>query len=123
MFKRLWMWLKGWFTPGTRYDVYQVQRRFVYTYFDGKGMMQVDPMRLYRRLIEVGPELVQSIIKFQTTQDQQEVLTAHETLATKVRDIFQLTSYEAGGLTHLETLNLFNHFLGFINQIEQDGQG
>lgn len=91
--------------------LYSEEERRIYHYFDGSGMVHVDPVDLHRRLKEVWVELVIDIRVARSRSRESENASLRQ--AEKIRGVFLIPPFEAGGLTEAELLNLLDHFLGF----------
>lgn len=71
-----------------------------------------DPMELWKRLMDVGPELNRNI---KVSQSELKVAHAHHLLlVSQVRELFRVPEFADGGLTQLECVMLLNHFLAYV---------
>ncbi len=114
----MWKWIKGWFgkrTPlkqdGYAYDLYTLEERRIYRYYDGEKLVSADPMALHKRVMDVGPEL--SVDMKVANSPMKGAKEAHEKMLSKIRVIFSVKRFEEGGLTELETIDLLDHFLNY----------
>ncbi len=98
--------------------LYHPKKRMIYCYFDGKKDVKADPMVLYRRAMENGPEL--SIDLKVANIPNKDSAKAHKGAVEKIRKIFSLVSFEDGGLTELETLDLLDHFFAFCDGVKKN---
>ena len=99
--------------PGSAEDVYLPSERLLYRYFTGQEIVPADPMQLWQKLMEVGPEL--SIDMKVANSALKDAPKAHEAMLKKVRSIFSVKPWEEGGLSQLETIELLNHFLSWCH--------
>lgn len=124
----MWNWLKKLFTwsdwpakpapKGGEDDLYTPGERRIYRYFDGEKDVAVDPMPLWKRLMEHGTDLS---IKLRVAYSESKAnVQAHTDLVKKIREVFVLKPFEEGGLTESETVNLLHHFLTFVGVIKKN---
>lgn len=100
------------------YNLYKPKERLIYTYWDGFKDVACDPYVLYKKLMAKGTDL--SIdIKVANSQSK-DAAAAHNSMIAKLRIIFDLKSYEEGGLTELETIGLMDHFLLFARRVKKN---
>lgn len=112
-------WLKRLFgsTP-TSPDLYHPGERMIFSYFDGGKVVRADPMVLERKLMAVGPELNIDIkVSRSISKDAPE---SHKRMLEKLRDIFGVKSLEEGGLTEVETVSLFEHYLWYTDTLKKN---
>lgn len=108
----------GWFKKKCSYDVYQPSERLIYSYFDGQKTVKADPMELYKKTMAVGPELAIDIkVATAPIKGNKE---AHESMLKKIRGIFSLKTLHEGGLTEIETVNLFDHFMTYCETVKKN---
>lgn len=118
MFRRFFHWVASLFARGDSYDLYRPAERLLYQYFDGKGLVRADPMVLYKRMMERGPELA---VDIQVSQSPSKSAgKAYSDMVEKVRQIFSLAPYEAGGLTELEAVELLYHFMTYTGMLKKN---
>ncbi len=113
----IWNWFKK-FTSDED-DIYRPKERLIYSYHDGKELRKADPMTLYKRLLAKGPEL--GVDMKVMASPLKEAPQAHERFLDKIRDVFAVKRYEEGGLTEVETLDLFDHFLEYAERLKKKG--
>jgi hypothetical protein len=100
------------------YDLFMPEDRLIFNYWDGKEVVRVDPIVLYKKMQEKGPEMSIDIkVAHSMSKDAN---TAHSSLVKKIRDIFGVKAYEEGGLTELETTQLLDHFLLFCHLLKKN---
>lgn len=122
MLKRLFRWLLSGFQSNSdeTLDVYMPRRRILYRYSDGAKETIIDPMILYKKLSDISETLF-ALIK-DSLADTSTAGESHEKAVALLRDVFQVKTYAAGGLTDMETFDLFSHFRNFCRQL-QDRSG
>lgn len=116
MLRRLLRWLG----LGSRHsvDVYSPRERLIYHYFDGTKMIRADPLVLWRRVSDVGPELSNDIqvaesISKNAKKAQQEVIQ-------KLCKIFGVKELDQeGGLTETDITRLFYHFMNYMDVLKK----
>lgn len=116
----MFRWIKNLFGSNGHeaYDVYKPAKRLIYSYWNGINQVQSDPMNLYKRMMDKGVEL--SIdVKLANSQSKDNK-KGHDSLVNNVREIFRIKSFEEGGLTELEALNLLDHFLGYCEWLKKN---
>lgn len=119
IFARFWEWLKSWFTGRVRADLYRPKDRLIYSYWDGSKIVRADPMVLYQKLMERGPEL--SIDIKVAASPSKGAAKAHTGTIDKIRTAFALKPFDGThGLTELEVLALLDHFLEFTEGIKKN---
>ena len=119
--KRIWEWLSGLFARrGGSHDFYRPGQRLIYRYWDGEKVITADPMVLYRRVSDVGPEL--SVDIRVTNSISKGAGKAYTNVLKKVREIFSVKSLEEGGLSETETLELLDHFLGYCDGVKKNSR-
>ncbi len=118
MFK-IWKWLKGLFSNGSgESDLYSPKERLIYTYFNGKELVQADPIRLFRRMADRGVELkINMELAMSLSKD---AAKGYQKLVDGVRDVFQVKGLEEGGLTEAECFDLLNHFTEYCDEIKKN---
>lgn len=114
MFKKLFGWLSG----GGRGDLYHPRDRLIYRYFDGQREVAADPMVLYKLLMDVGPEI--GIDMKVAASPSKDAGKAHDKMVQKIRGAFGVLPLKDGGLTDLESVELLQHFLVFVDAIKKN---
>ena len=120
----VWNWLKSLFKRGAsnapRFDVYSPEERAIYSYNDGEKIVRADPLTLYRKIMEVGPSLAIDLkVSTSTLMKEADKTKAHYSLLKQIREIFNLKSFEEGGLTELETVEILDHFMTYSNDLKK----
>ena len=115
----MFSWLKNLFTGRQgRYDLYRPAERQIYKFWDGKKEVADDPMLLYKRMMDVGPELSINIkVANSPLKDAGE---AHTKMLEQIRNIFRVAPLAAGGLTEYETVGLLDHFLLYCAELKKN---
>lgn len=99
------------------FDEYDPGERLIFTYHDGTKKVRADPMVLYKKVMASRAEL--SIDRKVADSPSKDAMTAHGRLVDRIRAIFQLKLFEEGGLTEQETVELLDHFLFFVDEIQK----
>lgn len=92
--------------------LYKPKQRLIYRYFDGEKVVKVDPMAVYRKVMDVGPELDADIALWNSPSNA--AVKGLDGIIDKVRKIFDLKPFEQGGLTDVEASQLLDHFLVYV---------
>lgn len=110
------IWMGSWFRKEPRFDVYSPSERCIYQYLDGEKLVRCDPLVLFRRVMDKGPELHSDIVAANVAQSKF-ADKAYANLQKNIREIFQVKVYDPvtnTGLTEAEISNLFDHFMWFV---------
>lgn len=124
-------WLRSWWRRWSeRPDVFHPSERFIYTYFDGKEDRRVDPLELYSKVIanwnvlRTDSNIAQSKLSAEVklgNSGKTIAQQAYENLLAKIREIFGVAPLaKDSGLTERETLDLFDHFLVYVERIKKN---
>lgn len=119
MFRRLWKWIRRLFSPASD-AIYRPYERLIYSYWDGKANVRADPLVLYKRLMDVGPEL--SAAMQLSTSISKSAVKGHDDMVGKIRGIFRVEPLEKGGLSELETVLLLDHFLVYCEGVKKNSR-
>ena len=111
------MW-KFWKKNNEPADFYHPKERRIYSYHDGGKMVIVDPMLLYKKLMEVSADL--SVDMKVANSQSKDARKAHDAMIKRLRDVFEIKSFAEGGLTEVETLDLMDHFLSYIDDVKKN---
>jgi hypothetical protein len=111
-------------TPGV--DLYRPKERKLYGYWNGYKTIWEDPMVLYKRLIEVGPELSVDIKVANTTMKGN--IEASQAVVDKIRVIFDVKPYDKekphqSGLTEIQLTDLLGHFMMYCDHVKKNSLG
>ena len=110
-------WLFNLFAPA-RDEAYRPAERKIYRYWDGVTEVHADPMTLYQKFMDVAPALrTAGKIARSPSKGASE---AQRQMVSLVREIFTVKSYEEGGLTYLESLDLIEHFMVFCDTLKKN---
>ena len=108
-------WLTNLFRKNTDDDetfgLYHPKETLIYTYWNGQKLIKADPLTLYKKMMEQGPDL-QTVIKV-ASSIHKDASKAHTEAVSRIRSIFNVKSYEEGGLTEIQTMDLLDNFLTF----------
>lgn len=98
-------------------DPYSTHERRVYRYFDGQRIRKADPLDLYRRMMNVWPNL--SIDSKVATSPSKDAPKAHDNLIQGLRELFVIKPLSEGGLSELEVVSLWDHFMLYVEDIRE----
>lgn len=118
MFSWIWKWLSK---PRTL-DVYAPRERLIWSYFDGIRQVRADPLVLWKRLMDQGPEL--SIDIKVAGSASKDAGKASDAVTRKIRDIFSLQPLKnglevEGTLTDAECCDLLDTFMEWCESIKK----
>ncbi|MDE2098090.1 MAG: hypothetical protein KGL39_12625 [Patescibacteria group bacterium] len=118
MFRNIFYKISDWFSHKDPYDLYKPGERLIYHYYDGIKTVSADPLRLYRQMMDVGPELsVEIKVSRSASKDASK---AHVDAIKHIRSIFDIKPYEEGGLTEVECLQLLDHFWIYTGHLKKN---
>ena len=103
--------------PEDSYDLYKPRERLIYSYFDGRQIVKADPIYLYKRLMARGPEI--DIDRKVAASESKGALQAHDSLVSKLREVFEVKSLQEGGLTDSEITTLLDHYLTYTEILKK----
>lgn len=113
-------WLKSLFSSSHSLDMYKPNERNIYKYHNGQSWIRADPMVLYKRIMEKAPEIqVEMSVSNSISKD---AIKAHSDLINRLRGIFDIKTLEAGGLTESEVIQLFDHFMEYVDTIKKNSR-
>lgn len=124
MFGWLRSWLASWLLKrddeDMEWDLYKPKERKVYRFFDGEKEILADPMLLYKRFMDVAPEMR---ISWKVARSPSKDATkAHNDLIGNIRRIFELKPLAEGGLSEPEVEDLLDHFLIYVERIKKNSR-
>jgi len=114
----MWAWLER-LLPRERSNLYRPRQRQIYHYWNGQKVIAADPMILYKRIMDVGPEL-DAVIRIAASQSKEAPRAYHDMLVL-VRGIFDLQALAEGGLTETEAAGLLDHFMLYTSELKKNG--
>lgn len=114
----MFKWIKSFFVRSERYDVYHPKERLIYYYWNGMKLVSADPIILYKKFMDVAPSLSVNIKVSESTS--KDAGKAHEEAQENIRYIFDLPTFENGGLTRIEADGLLNHFLEYCYTLKKN---
>ena len=114
----MFQFLRSLFRRQDRFDLYKPSERMIYQFWNGKQVVLDDPMLLYKRMMDVGPEL--SINIKVANSPMKGAGEAHSKMLEQIRSIFQVEPLAAGGLTEYETVSLLDHFLLYCATVKKN---
>lgn len=120
MFSKLFSWLKSLFSGSNNYDMYKPRERKIYSYYDGSKVVKADPMVIFKKIMDKAPEI--SIEMSVSTSISKDASKAHNDLIKRLRGIFNIKSLEEGGLSEAESIELFDHFMSYIDEVKKNSR-
>lgn len=115
----MFRWFKSWFSRSAMpYDVYRPKERMIYSFWNGEKIVTADPLVLYKRVMDCGPEL--AIDMKVSKSASKDATKAHGKAIDKIRNIFKIKEIEQGGLTELEGMDLLDHFLTYCDVVKKN---
>ncbi len=118
----MFVWLKrllGWKTEEYRLDIYSPKQRAIFRYFDGQKVRDVDPMVIYRKIMDGAADL-SIAMKVARSGWKGEAAKAHDEMIADLRGIFGVKSLDEGGLTEPETAELFVQFMNYCGWVKKN---
>jgi len=123
MLKSFFSWLASLFKKPTsvddeRYDLFRPKQRLIYHYFNGNKVVSADPMILHRKMMAKAPDLyIDSKVATFPNKDSGQ---AQINLTKNIREIFGVKPLDEGGLTELETAELWKSFLIYCEWVKKN---
>ena len=123
MFKKILSWIAFLFRPkpiadDERFDLYEPKQRLIYKYFNGDKIVSADPMILHRKMMAKAPDLyIDSKVATFPNKDSGKAQVA---LTKNIREIFGVKPLDEGGLTELETAELWKSFLIYCEWVKKN---
>ncbi len=99
-------------------EVYPPKDRLIFQYWDGQKTIIADPLVLYRKIGEKGPEIDTEIKLAQSPSKS--AVQGHIGAVTKIREIFGVKPVEEGGLTEIESINLLESFVSWCHDVKKN---
>lgn len=99
---------------------FKPKERLIYKYWDGKKDVLADPMVLFRKLLDVLPEMDAN--RKLASSEHSQSRKGHNEMIRQMRGIFSVQSYEEGGLTESETMDLLDHFVDYCNNVKKNSR-
>lgn len=107
------------------YDLYKPKKRNIFKFFNGKEIVQGDPMVIYKRIMEVGPELHISLRV--ADSPSKDAVQAHTDAVVSIRKIFgldapkdPLRAADEGCLEEPEVIDLLDRFLLYKETVKKN---
>lgn len=124
MIRKLFRWLLTFFKilPKPGIDLFRPEERLLYGYWNGSTTIWADPLVLYKKLMEIGPEI--SINIKVANSPMQGNIEASNSLAKQIRSIFNIAPFDpsnktSNGLTESELIALLGHFLNYSEDVKK----
>lgn len=107
--------------PGV--DLFQPIERKLYGYWNGKKTVWQDPLVLYKRIMEIGPDISIDIRVANSSMEGN--IKASNSLMKNIRGIFDIETYSidnptSSGLTEAELTALLTHFLTYCEDVKKN---
>lgn len=123
IFQHVYSWLFGKGSSQATYDFYMPAERLIYRYFNGRQVVHADPLVLYRKIMDKGPDLAVDIQV--ANSPSKDAVLAHSKVLEKVREIFDLPvtdpfAMDKGGLSEVEHFHLLDHFMGYADNVKKN---
>ena len=97
---------------------YHPAERAIYPFYNGVKLVKVDPLPLYKAVMSKGAEL--SVDMKVSLSPMKDNVKAHNNLVKSIREIFSVKSFEEGGLTETETIDLLSDFLDWCDSVKKN---
>lgn len=114
----MFQWLFSFFGKSYKFDTYHPKKRCIYTYWNGHKLIKADPLPIYKKIVSQG-QLLSIDIKISNSISK-EAPNRHTEMVKRIRGIFELDSFEQGGLSELETVQLLDHFMAFCTKLKKN---
>jgi len=101
-------------------SIYMPKERKLFSYFNGEKLIREDPMTLYFKMMEVGPELAIDIkVAVSPMKDADDF---RKKAYDKMRSVFGVNRHtpDTPGLTDLETIDLFSRFQAYLDDLKKN---
>ena len=123
MFKKWWDWILSFFVRNQeeRYDVYKPSERNVYHYHKGytpDTLVKADPVTLWKKVMDKGAE-IDADWKAASIPQSKFAKGARENLLKNVREVFGLKTFEEGGLSEWDAMDLLMHFMTYCGMLKK----
>ena len=121
----IFSWFASWFTKREPFDLYQPRERRIYSFWNGKDIVHADPMVLYKRLAEKGPEMsVDYSVAMSVSKDADK---CHGLFLNKIRAVFDISPPEnpldcSCTLSEVELENLLAHFVNYTEELKKNSK-
>ncbi len=119
-------WVSSFFRPerGEKKDTYSPRQRAIYRYFVGtdergaEKFVVTDPMALYRKVMDRRDDITVNVkVALSPSKDADE---CYARMIAHIREIFGVAPYEQGGLTEIELMELYDHFLTYAEGVKKN---
>jgi hypothetical protein len=101
-----------------RYDTYRPREQLIYHYWNGAEMVKADPIRIYKKMSEVGTELSANIRI--SSSPSKGAPAAYDAMVRQIRTVFGLKPFDEGGLSDLDSCGLLDHFLIYCSMLKKN---
>ena len=98
--------------------LFKPKERMIFKFWDGEKIREIDPMVLYGRLGDVSTELDVAIkLSRSASKDSRQ---GHREVVQLLSKIFGVKSFEEGGLTESELLDVFISFMEWVDRLKKN---
>ena len=119
-FLKLWGFVRYLFVR-KRTDLYSPTERLIFRYHDGTKIIRADPLELYKKVMDVAPDL-DIAIKLANSLHSDAKKGQEEAIAT-INGIFGLRPLDQeGGVTGIETMGIYDRFWEFCDSIKKNSR-
>lgn len=101
-------------------SIYDLKERLIYKFYDGQKMVEADPLVIYKRVMENGPELSAALKGARS--EWKGAADCYNELVVGIRKVFDVKPFEEGGLTQQETFDLLDHFMRFSERLKKNSR-
>ena len=109
---------KEYVPPEEEFDLYEPKKRQIYRYFNGIEVVKADPMTISKKISEHGADL-DIAIKVANSQHSDAPKALYEVIE-KVRSVFNIKPFKEEGLSDVEVLGLFAHFINYCDTVKKN---
>lgn len=121
---QLWNWVKSLFSKQDltkNQEVYTLEERLIYSYFDGKKTVKEDPIVIYKRLADKRADIKTNFsVADSPSKNSQK---AYDSLIKDLCSVFDVTLWDKEkqeGLTHTEVIDLFDDFHTWLDEVKKN---
>lgn len=109
--------------PKSKLELYSSHERLLYSYWNGKKWVRIDPIEQYKRLMDVWPTIDSDMLAAFSPLGSKFALRSHENMVKTMRSCFKdLDHFDQGGLTESAVIQLVGHFFKYCDTVEKQFQ-
>ena len=102
-------------------ELYSSRERLLYSYWNGRKRVSIDPIEQYKKLMEVWPSIDSDMLAAFSPLGSKMSIRCHESMVQTMRKAFDgLEPHEKGGLTESYVIRLVSHFFDYCHKIEAE---